>query len=491
MVLLCLALMARRAPAQTPDQTRRPPGVTVSGVVRDSIARMPVAAAVVQLVSADTMSHVTRSATSDSLGRFTLTDVPAGRYMIGFFHAILDSLGLEPMLREVVVDGGRPVRADLAIPSPARLRVAICSRLSTTDSGAVVVGVVRSALDRAPAVGVTVTAEWVEFSLSPQGYSRRVPRLVATTAENGWFAICNVPSAGTVALRAFRGPDSTDLIELPVPAERFLRRELYLGPARMRGGRVTGTVVSYVGSRPVSGAQVSIPDSAHTRANDRGEWTLTDAPLGTRMLEVRAVGYFPERRAVDIVAGAPPIRTALSTMQSVLDTMEVRASRLSLNKTGFEERRRSGMGRYVTPEDVARRQPLVITDLFRMVPGLHVEPTSLGETMIFMRSPFAERCRPGIYLNGHYVGNLSASGIDDYVNPDEVAGIEIYTGGMIPPQFSTGMSGGVSGEPCGSIVMWTRLSTKPAIRTSWKKRAAIGVGLAGLVLLGSLLIDRR
>ena len=195
--LLFVMLLARLAAAQAPDTTHRPPGVSVSGIVYDSIARRPLGGAIVQLVIADSLTRAIGTTTSDLLGRFTLADVPAGRYMLGFFHPMLDSLGLEPTVREVRVDGRGPVRANLAIPSPARLRAAICGAPSGPDSAAVVVGVVRDARTRAPDAGATVTVEWLEITFTPgEGISRHIEHLVATTAENGWFAMCNVPSRG-------------------------------------------------------------------------------------------------------------------------------------------------------------------------------------------------------------------------------------------------------------------------------------------------------
>jgi len=474
-------LLARLAAAQAP-------GATVSGVVRDSIARAPLAGAVVQLVAADSQARFGRTVVSDSLGRFMLADVPAGRYMIGFFHAMLDSLGVEPPLREVRVDGRRPVRADLAIPSPAGLRAAICGQQSAPESGAVVIGIVRDARNGGATAGVTVTGEWLEFSFAPEQRGWRTQRLTATTAENGWFALCNVPGAGTIALRASRGTDSTDLIEMQVPAERFLRRELYLGSSLglvSGDGRLSGTVVTAAEGRPLAGAVVSIADGHETRANERGEWTLVDAPVGTRMLEVRAVGYYAERSAVDVVAGAPPIRTALSTIKAMLDTVRITASRLNEQMKGFEQRRHGGMGRYLTPEDIARRGPIVTSDLFRMVPGFRVDRSGLGETRISMRGPFAGRCSPAVYLDGNYVGVLSADDIDQWVNPGEIAGIEIYTGPGVPPQFTTGMA------TCGSIVIWTKPSAASSYRTSWKARIAKVIGLVALALLIGELFNRR
>ena len=461
--LVLLTLLARIAAAQAPDTNRRATGASVSGVVRDSIARLPLAGATVQLVAAGGQAIFGRTVLSDSLGRFTMGDVPEGRYTLGFFHPMLDSLGVDAPLREVHV-GHRSVRADLSVPSPARLRAAICGSRTAPNSRAVVVGVVRGARDRAPVNGVKVIGEWLEFSFTTEGVVRRVPRLVAATGENGWFAMCNVPSAGTMALIAIRGADSTDRIEVQVPAEGFLRRELYLGP-RTGDGRLSGTVVSVAEGRPLAGAQVRITGGLITRANERGEWTLVDLPLGTRMLEVRAVGYYPARRPVDVIPAAPTIHTSLSTMKAMLDTVKVTAARLTdRRRSGFDDRHRTGPGRYLTAADIARRELTVTSDLFRMMPGIRVDNDTSGSgKRVLMRGAFATDttaggrrdlgevwCSPAIYLDGYFMKDITAGDIDTWVHPAEVAGIEIYTESSAPAQFHLGLS------DCGAIVIWTK-----------------------------------
>lgn len=449
--LLAIVVLARSGAAQVGTASPRS-NATVSGVVYDSIARVPLAGASVQLVT-DSVSTFIRAADTDSLGRFTLTDVPAGRYKLGFLHPLLDSIGVDAPLREVRVDGQRPVRADLAIPSPIRIRTAICGPRPAMDSSSVLVGVIRNAQDFSPANAVTVTGQWLEYSFSATGLVRRTPRLVATTGDNGWFAMCNIPSGGTLGLIASRGADSTDLIEVPLSTEGFVRRDLYLGSARSVVGdvRLTGIVVASVGGQPLGNAQVGIVGGSQTRTNQRGEWALSDAPAGTRMLEVRAVGYYPERRPVNAVAGAPPVRVALSTLRAVLDTVRVVAARVrGRDIRGFLERSRSGMGRYLTEEDIARRGAIVASDLFRAVPGLQVERSPLGDTQITMRGTFGETCSPSFYLDGHHMKNLSADDINGFVAPKEIAGIEVYSGAGTPGQFQDGLGG------CGSIVIWTK-----------------------------------
>ncbi|HET7187098.1 MAG TPA: carboxypeptidase regulatory-like domain-containing protein [Gemmatimonadaceae bacterium] len=446
--MAALALLAGMAGAQTPDTVRRSLGATISGVVHDSLARAPLPGAMVQLVSADSAAHSGRTAIADSLGRFAISGVPDGHYMLGFFHPMLDSLGMEPPLRDVVVAGQQPVTADLAIPSPSRLRAAICGPVAPSAPGAAIVGVVRDARDNATIAGATVTGEWLELSFTSAGVVHRRPRLTATTTESGWFAICNVPNPGNVALVASRGMDSTDRIEVQVPAEGFLRRELYVGPARAVR-RLSGIVVTSADWTPLAGARVSISDGPRTVANARGEWTLVDAPAGTRMLQVLAVGYYPERRRVDVVSGAPPVRVELSTVRAVLDTIKVTAIRMSApNLEGFRKRQRTTAGRFITPEDIARRQPLATGDLFRTMQDLSLDERAVGPKTILMRGGIGW-CAPGVYVDDHFMRDLTLDDINAIVQPREVGGIEIYTEASAPPQFQR-MDG------CGSIVIWTK-----------------------------------
>ena len=477
-LLLVATLAAAPLQAQTTDTSRRAPGAVVSGALYDSLARAPLSGAVVQLVAADNPARFGQTVFSDSLGRYTVPDVPAGRYRLGFFHPVLDSLGVEPPLRELQVEGLAPVRADLAIPSPARMRAAVCGAQTAADAG-LVIGKIFDARDGAPAAKVKVTGEWLELSFAPGGFVRKFPHLDVTTGDNGWFALCNVPSGGTMALTASRGADSTDRIEVQVPTEGFLRHELYLGAARavvigdttrqadtlalparrvhLGDGRLSGTVVAAAGGKPLAGALASIVDGPQARANERGEFTLTDAPLGTRILEVRAIGYYPVRRRVDVLASATPVHVALSTLKSVLDTVKVIATRRGgRDIEAFHERRRSGIGRYLTADEIMKRHPIVSSDIFRNIAGVRMIGLAAGERSIMLRGGVnaygsQNMCSPAIFLNGSFLSeSISADDIDTWVRPEEIAGIEIYNDVGIPAQFQRALSG------CGAIVIWSK-----------------------------------
>jgi hypothetical protein len=477
-------LVARAVRAQTA-------GATVSGIARDSVASAPLPGAIVQLVTRGTPAGAAVSATSDSLGRFQFSNVPDGRYLIGFFHPMLDSLGVLAPVHEILVQGTRDLHVDVGIPSAASLRAAICGASVSGQAAGMVVGFVRQARDHEAVAKATVVGEWVELSLTPHGTVRSTPSVVAATGANGWFALCHVPSSGIVAISAIHMADSTELVEVDMGSAGILHRELYFGSER--GGRLTGTVISAAERQPIANALVSVGDGT-TRTDERGDWTLTDVPLGTRMLEIRAINYYPERRAVDVVGDAPAVFVALGTLKAKLDAVKITAARLSLNTSGFDERRRGGDGYYITPEDVAQRNPMVTSEMLRRVPGLRLERGSnFGDGMrVLMRGTAGSACSPAVYIDGGYMGDLSADDLDDMVNPDQIAGIEVYAGAAVPPQFTRGMAGvGRTGESCGSIVIWTRPSSRPGTQLSLKQRALAVLGVAALTIAVLSLFHRR
>ena len=444
----CVAAIAAAQSSQPQRGT-----TTITGVVYDSIAQSPLDAATVQLVSADGSSRVARSAVSDSLGHYVVPDLLPGRYSVGFFHPILDGLGIEPPLRAISVAGEKTMRVDLATPGVQSYRAAVCGPGYGVRTGAIIVGVVRDARNLSALSGTTVTARWMEMTFTTAGTVRKFPIAAATTAPNGWFALCDLPSPGTVSLLAARGADTLERLEIDLPETGVVRQELYFAPpASVSDGRLSGTVLTADGGRPVAGAKVAINRGPETRTNERGEWTLAGAAYGTRVMEVRAIGFYPERRAVNVITEAAPVRVALSTMRAVLDTIRVSANRVAYDKSGFTERKRIGIGKFLTERDIEVRGGVVTSDLFRAVPGLTVERSSdTGEPAISMRGPFGN-CSPTLFLNGARLPGIQPGDIDEIVRPKEIRAIEIYSEASVPGEFKdfTRM------DPCGSIVIWRK-----------------------------------
>ena len=360
------------------------------------------------------------------------------------------------------------LHADLGLPSSERLRSAICG-VKTGETG-VVIGLVIDAINGTPVTGASVEARWLELVITQGRLGRRYQHATAMSGENGWFAVCDVPRIGALTLAARGMGFDTDTVEEQVPANGLLRRVLYVGlalssgtdsastskdgshlsrPRRRGTGTLRGTVLAASNGRAIEGARVSVADGDESISNVMGEWTLSAVPQGTRILEVRAVGYYPTRLSVNVFPGAPPLRLMLPTLKTVLDTIRVHASFATERQIEFNDRRRKGAGRYLTPSDIARRAPSFTSDIFRTIAGVRVENDRSGA--LLLRGAFDAWCRAAIYLNGHYTPNLAVEDIDDWQsNPKNIVGIEVYSEGTAPPQFQPGLSG------CGSVVIWTK-----------------------------------
>ena len=133
------------------------------------------------------------------LGRYRIDDVPRGRYVIGFFHPNLDSLTLEPIVRQIVVAGDIAVAADLGIPSGGRLRSALCTGRGGAISNGAFVGVVRDSRDAKPLGGVPVVAEWWDMVVGRGTIGRAPSRRATTSSANGLFPLLSVSAVWNVA----------------------------------------------------------------------------------------------------------------------------------------------------------------------------------------------------------------------------------------------------------------------------------------------------
>ena len=185
-----------------------PPRARISGVVFDSLSSRPLAGAIVQLVPAQEAARA-RSAESGANGAFAFDSVEAGTYLLGFYHPLLDSLGIAAPLSRVEVRTNRGVSAPLAIPSGPTIRAALCGPRAVADTLGVFIGFVRSATDGFPRPLSSVRVQWSELTIGSGGMHRVTPTIDGETSEQGGVAICGIPVGGSVLLRAWNGSDSS------------------------------------------------------------------------------------------------------------------------------------------------------------------------------------------------------------------------------------------------------------------------------------------
>ncbi|MBK8247108.1 MAG: carboxypeptidase regulatory-like domain-containing protein [Gemmatimonadetes bacterium] len=233
-------------------------------------------------------------------------------------------------------------------------------------------------------------------------------------------------------------------------------------PVLVGGARVQGRVTRPDG-RPLRGARVRLADAgAEATTNQDGYYALDSLPLGTRLLDARAIGYLPVTRMVDLLPTTPmSLDVVLESRQTFPDTVKVVGDRLydSPQYRDFLQRKRSGFGYYADEQDLERYDPLYLSDIVRRYPGITVRGTAgTRRSTCGARSYRGRHVPAGDLPRRDDVGGSAGFSPDFFVPAQDIRGVEVYTraSGM-PSQFQT-LSG------CGSIVVWTgrrRLTLPP------------------------------
>lgn len=247
-------------------------------------------------------------------------------------------------------------------------------------------------------------------------------------------------------------------------------RELSAQSPAAAAGSVTGVVRDSAGAGIVA-AQVFIAGTAlATQTDEAGNFRLGGVPAGAATLIVRRLGFSPVARQVLVVPPAvPALSIVLAPLAQALSTVVVteRGRRYRGNLAEFYRRRDQGFGRFFTQEEIQRRNPMRITDLFRTVPGIEMREDIFGQRTLRMRGA---RCDPLVWIDGY---PLATGYLDpDTFDPSTYAAIEVYTGISTVPVELRGPNGLGA---CGVIALWSRLDDPPGRgkKVSAKKLAAL------------------
>jgi hypothetical protein len=314
--LLTLAVVGPQAPAG--DTT------VVHGTVFDSIATHPLVGASVQLVRADSgaPSRVL-AATTDSAGHFTIRGVPRGRYIAGFFHPMLDTLGLE--LRDRVVDlRGDTATMTLATPSPRTLIRGFCGDSSTAMLPTLLFGSVHDARDESAVENASVAVVWPETEQTSTGLDIVERSGQATTRRAGFFALCGVPTEAALSVRAARAKD-TAVVNTRIPSSGVLHLTLFMGAAGTTG-RIVGHITDRE-KRPI--AAHTSASGRETVANSAGRFVFDNVPTGSQSIDVRSIGYAPLSMIVNVADGPETNVDIVLERIVTLPTTESRAAAAS------------------------------------------------------------------------------------------------------------------------------------------------------------------
>ena len=175
------------------------------------------------------------------------------------------------------------------------------------------------------------------------------------------------------------------------------------------------------------------------------DYTLTVEQLGYARMTVSSVQLDDE--AADMV-----LRLTIEVIPLSPLNVEVEARVRKLERVGFYDRRRLGLGTFIDREHISDHARTA-GDVLRNVAGLRL---IIQGYFTDVQARGMASCRPAIYLDGALASgprrSVTSFNLEDLPAPD-IEAVEVYPGSAsVPPQYTGGNS------MCGIILFWT---TKP------------------------------
>jgi uncharacterized protein (DUF2141 family) len=450
-------LGAQKKTVASPAATGKAGTAQIAGVVVDSLNGRFLTGADVMIEGAKT------TVVTDSVGQFRIDSLPPGTYQVGVFHPLLDTLGLTLATKPFHVGADSATFIVLAVPSAATIIHRACPVRPRAQGTSAVIGQVQDPETLLPVAGAEVSIAWSQIDVSKEHGVRRTPHVVYdSTSASGAFRICGLPNSMQATLQAKRGKSVTAEIPISLGEEEseLFARTLLLSRidsgAKIGNATVSGRVV-LEGAATSGGSRVEVVGTDQVAlTNDKGEFTITKLPSGSHVLLARHLGFGAQTVAVDLTSRAPQrVTIKLPKFVAMIEPVVVNARRAAnLDRVGFSQRQKTGMGFYISPEQLKDRHPNLVTDILRTVPGLRISSGPEGDVVSSSRSVGLGGDCVQYYVDDMPWQSTQPGDVNQFVNPNEVVAVEVYQGSNVPAQYSRGMGG------CTTIVLWTRFKIR-------------------------------
>ena len=226
------------------------------------------------------------------------------------------------------------------------------------------------------------------------------------------------------------------------------------GEVRARGAEFAGVVTDDSTKRPISSADVTIPElRMQTRTDSTGAFRIEHVPGAQHRVVVRRIGYTPAEVAVRFTANRTVKRTIELHRTVMLDSVVVSATRNAL--PGFDEHRKVGLGQFLTRADVAKFDGRKLPGLLEQLRGLRLTYDASRYAAYVGTSRLGYVCKAQVYLDGLLIfrGGQSMQPPFDVntIPPEQVEAVEWYaSAGDVPAEYSN------LDSVCGVLVIWTR-----------------------------------
>ena len=405
------------------------------------------------------------TAVTDSLGRFKVGNLAPGTYQVGVFHPLLDTLGIALATRPFYLGADSASFIVLAVPSATSIIRTACPVRGFRPQGtSAVIGHVLDPETLLPVAGAEASIAWVQLEVSKEFGVRRTPRVIRDSTDSmGAFSLCGLPNAMQATLQARKANAVTAEIPITVADQEsaLFARTMLLSKADSGTKTGTATVSGRVvleGAPSNAGSRVEVVGTdVVALTNENGEFSMRNLPSGSHVLLARHLGFGAETIPVDLSTREPKrVTLKLPKFVAVLDPVLVTSRRVAgLDKIGFNKRKQSGTGFYLGPEQIQKLHPNSLTDILRTIPGLRVNYGPQGEEVSSSRGVTSLQGGSGCvqyYVDDSPWQSMSPGDVNNFVNGNEVVGVEVYSGPGTPPQYQRG--------DCTTIVLWTKFKIR-------------------------------
>jgi hypothetical protein len=243
--------------------------------------------------------------------------------------------------------------------------------------------------------------------------------------------------------------------------------------------RVVRGLVSDHRNRPIGSAAViavGAGSAGGSITDDSGRFRIEIPHQNRVTFDVRRVGFMPSRVGLQ-AGGDTNVAVLLLPATTVLPGVAVIQTELRPPAlAGFEQRMRermrgAGIGRFITGDEIAKMSPNRTTQVLENEVSLTVRRVGLDRYAVFGRASGGVSCPATLYLDGirllaggqpirdrrgRVVGREPGAPIDEFVAPQEIAGIEIYPRALVAPaQFQPPADDDLIMR-CAVVVIWTK-----------------------------------
>lgn len=430
------------------------------------LARSPLVPAVEVRIELEGTDY---TSVADDAGDIRLSPILPGRYVANVHTALMDSIGLPAVTREIETRMDSHVDS-LFLPTPAELLGRACPADSTRNGAGMLHGWAKDARSQVLA-HAAVTVHW----------RKEAPVTLGTlTDDAGYWRVCGIPQATSVSVRVV-SDSGADLREARLDGVPFaevglvlhsvasaesgagVRALVELAIADTHGAPLQNTTLEVL---PVGGTPVIAVTGAGGKA------LVPDLAPGVISVRARHLGFVEGFVTATVRGGRNTVPIVMSTVSTpLLDTMRVVGDRVMKGRLGeFEQRRLDKTATAVfTREDIVKRNP---TEAFQMLSNLSTvkvtEGFTAGRSGDEVVAAVSTRTYSPNLINGSQpcfymvmvdgVVKRPPAGQQSFdlrqlPRPEEIHGIEVFAGpASIPLQY-----GGVGdGKWCGLIAVWTR-----------------------------------